>query len=118
MYTNMGAIERIEILSDGASAVYGSDAIGGVINVITRRDFNGAELTIGAGQVSVPADGGDRENGSAVFGASSDTTSIIGGVSWNKREIILSVTTRGYSQVHLCMVTTTSQQLTRKTIGV
>ena len=84
----MGAIERIEILSDGASAVYGSDAIGGVINVITRRDFNGAELTVGAGQVSVPADGGDRENGSAVFGASSDTTSIIGGVSWNKREII------------------------------
>ncbi|MCL4409528.1 MAG: TonB-dependent receptor, partial [Gammaproteobacteria bacterium] len=84
----MGAIERIEILSDGASAVYGSDAIGGVINVITRRDFNGAELTVGAGEVSVPADGGDRENGSAVFGASSDTTSVIGGVSWNKREII------------------------------
>lgn len=84
----MGAIERIEILSDGASAVYGSDAIGGVINVITRRDFNGAELTIGAGQVSVPRDGGDRENGSAVFGASSDTTSVIGGVSWNKRDII------------------------------
>src|SRR5690554_3819117 len=43
----MGAIERIEILSDGASAVYGSDAIGGVINVITRRDFNGVELSIG-----------------------------------------------------------------------
>ncbi|MCH8501471.1 MAG: TonB-dependent receptor [Aliidiomarina sp.] len=84
----MGAIERIEILSDGASAVYGSDAIGGVINVITRRDFNGAELTLGRGEVSVPSDGGDRENGSAVFGASSDTTSVIGGVSWNKREII------------------------------
>lgn len=84
----MGAIERIEILSDGASAVYGSDAIGGVINVITRRDFNGAELSIGAGEVSVPSDGGDRENGSLVFGSSSDTTSVIGGVSWNKREII------------------------------
>src|SRR5690554_5579540 len=84
----MGAIERIEILSDGASAVYGSDAIGGVINVITRRDFNGVELSIGKAQVSVPSNGGDRESGSLVFGSSSDTTSVLGGVSWNKRDII------------------------------
>lgn len=84
----MGAVERIEILSDGASAVYGSDAIGGVINVITRRDFNGVELSLGKGSVSVPEDGGDRENGSLVFGSSSNTTSVLGGVSWNKREII------------------------------
>lgn len=84
----LAAIERIEILSDGASAVYGSDAIGGVINVITRRDFNGVELSVGGGEISVPSEGGDRENGSLVFGASSDTTSIIGGVSWNKRDIV------------------------------
>ncbi|WP_333606515.1 TonB-dependent receptor plug domain-containing protein [Arsukibacterium sp.] len=84
----MAMVERIEILSDGASAVYGSDAIGGVINVITRRDFNGAELTVGAGRVSVPSDGGERENGSFVFGSANDTTRVIGGVSWNKRAII------------------------------
>jgi iron complex outermembrane receptor protein len=41
-----GAIERIEVLKDGASAVYGSDAIGGVINFITRRDYRGADLGI------------------------------------------------------------------------
>ncbi|PLW70800.1 TonB-dependent receptor [Pseudohalioglobus lutimaris] len=35
------AVERIEILKDGASAIYGSDAIAGVVNVITRRDFHG-----------------------------------------------------------------------------
>jgi iron complex outermembrane receptor protein len=35
-------IERIEVLKDGASAVYGSDAIAGVVNIITRRDFDGA----------------------------------------------------------------------------
>jgi iron complex outermembrane recepter protein len=35
------AIERIEILKDGASAIYGTDAVGGVINFITRRDFTG-----------------------------------------------------------------------------
>ncbi|MGP5155955.1 TonB-dependent receptor [Pseudoalteromonas prydzensis] len=84
----MAAVERIEILSDGASAVYGSDAIAGVINVITRKDFNGAEFRIGAGDVSLPNEGGDREEGSAVFGASSDNASVIGGVSWNNRDII------------------------------
>lgn len=84
----IGAIERVEILTDGASAIYGSDAIGGVINVITRRDFNGAELSLQKGSPSIPADGGDREAGSLVFGSSSDTTSLIGGVSWNKRDIV------------------------------
>jgi iron complex outermembrane recepter protein len=40
------AIERVEVLRDGASAVYGTDAVGGVINFITRTDYRGAELTI------------------------------------------------------------------------
>ena len=38
------AIERVEVLKDGASSIYGSDAIAGVVNVITRRRFEGAEL--------------------------------------------------------------------------
>ncbi len=38
------AIERVEILKDGASAIYGSDAVAGVANFITRRDFDGAEV--------------------------------------------------------------------------
>jgi iron complex outermembrane receptor protein len=38
------AIERVEILKDGASAIYGTDAIGGVINFIMRKDFRGVEL--------------------------------------------------------------------------
>jgi len=45
----MAMIERVEVLKDGASAVYGSDAIGGVVNVITRRDFDGAEASAYAG---------------------------------------------------------------------
>jgi iron complex outermembrane receptor protein len=46
------AIQRVEILLDGASALYGTDAIGGVINFITRRDFRGAEMSayVGASQ--------------------------------------------------------------------
>ena len=39
------AVERVEVLRDGASAIYGSDAIGGVINFIMRQDFTGAEAT-------------------------------------------------------------------------
>ncbi|WP_269792101.1 TonB-dependent receptor [Stenotrophomonas sp. Iso1] len=46
----MGAIERIEILKDGASAIYGSDAIAAVVNVITRKRFDGAEASVYVGQ--------------------------------------------------------------------
>jgi len=42
------AIERVEVLRDGASAVYGTDAIGGVINFITRNDYQGLSVTVGA----------------------------------------------------------------------
>ncbi|MEG0192798.1 MAG: TonB-dependent receptor plug domain-containing protein, partial [Stenotrophomonas sp.] len=38
------AVERIEVLKDGASAVYGSDAVAGVVNIITRQNFEGAEV--------------------------------------------------------------------------
>jgi len=84
----LGAIERIEILTDGASAIYGSDAIGGVVNVITRKDYNGAEISLQKGKPSIPTEGGEREAGNITFGASNDTTSILGGVSWNKRDIV------------------------------
>ncbi|MGK0372086.1 MAG: iron complex outermembrane receptor protein, partial [Glaciecola sp.] len=84
----IAAVERIEILSDGASAVYGSDAIAGVVNIILRKDFDGVELRLGASDVSTPEEGGDREEGSAVFGTTSEKGSIIGGVSWNSRDII------------------------------
>ena len=45
----LSAIERIEILKDGASAIYGSDAIAGVVNIILRRDYTGAEATLAGG---------------------------------------------------------------------
>ncbi len=41
----LAAVERIEVLKDGASAIYGTDAIGGVINFILRKDYTGAEIT-------------------------------------------------------------------------
>jgi iron complex outermembrane receptor protein len=48
----LAMIERVEVLKDGASAVYGSDAIGGVVNIITRSDFNGSEASIYTGGTS------------------------------------------------------------------
>ncbi len=43
-----GAIQRVEVLKDGASAIYGTDAIGGVINFITRKDYTGLDLNASA----------------------------------------------------------------------
>ncbi|MET3651773.1 TonB-dependent receptor plug domain-containing protein [Dyella japonica] len=46
----VSAIDRIEVLKDGGSSIYGSDAIAGVVNVITRSNFTGAEASAYAGQ--------------------------------------------------------------------
>lgn len=46
------AIERVEVLLDGASALYGSDAIGGVVNFVLRKDFEGAETRIRYGRTT------------------------------------------------------------------
>ena len=51
----LAAIDRVEVLQDGASGVYGSDAIGGVINFILRKDFKGVELS---GYYGEPTRGG------------------------------------------------------------
>jgi iron complex outermembrane receptor protein len=61
------AIDRVEILKDGASAVYGSDAIGGVINFITRSDYKGAEATAFYG-TPTRGGGGDQWQGSGTVG--------------------------------------------------
>jgi iron complex outermembrane recepter protein len=54
------AIERVEVLLDGASAIYGSDAIAGVINFIVRKDYRGAEVT---GYYSMPTRSAEGPNG-------------------------------------------------------
>ena len=62
----LAAIERIEVLKDGASAIYGTDAIGGVINFILRTDFQGGNVRASADVTQ--AGGGNIYSGSVVGG--------------------------------------------------
>jgi iron complex outermembrane recepter protein len=62
------AVDRVEILKDGASAIYGSDAVAGVINVILRKNYEGGSVGFNLG-TSYREDGTDRRlNGSYGFG--------------------------------------------------
>jgi outer membrane receptor protein involved in Fe transport len=82
------AIERIDVLTDGASAVYGSDAIAGVVNFILRKDYQGAELQLNYGISD--RDDGARKGATLVFGQTSDKGSIMAGLDYNKTDQILA----------------------------
>jgi outer membrane receptor protein involved in Fe transport len=81
-------IERIEVLTDGASAVYGSDAIAGVVNFILRSDYQGAEFRADYGISD--HDDGVRKGYHFTFGQTSDKGSIMAGVEYNKQDQILA----------------------------
>lgn len=85
----LAAVERVEILQDGASAIYGADAIGGVINIITRKDFDGASFTYGVGQPD-RSGGGDTREASLIVGGASGKTNFLLGASYNSREILFA----------------------------
>ncbi|WP_305805681.1 TonB-dependent receptor [Stenotrophomonas sp. YIM B06876] len=82
----LAAVERIEVLTDGASAIYGADAVGGVINIITRKDFEGAQVMLGKSDPKW----GRTDEGSILFGASGDRGRMIGGFSHNRRAMIFT----------------------------
>ena len=68
-------IERSEVLSGGASAIYGSDAIAGVVNIVTRKNFDGNRLSVRAG--TTEEGGGDNWNVEYTGGRTSDRWSAI-----------------------------------------
>nr|WP_298131670.1 TonB-dependent receptor [uncultured Pseudoxanthomonas sp.] len=82
------AVERIEVLKDGASAIYGSDAIAGVVNVILRTDFDGAEANAYYGQFS-QGDGG-RESYDITIGSSGDRFSAMFGAGYVKENPVMA----------------------------
>ena len=98
----LASIERVEIIYDGASAVYGADAIGGVINIITRKDYQGWSISA---ERDFGDAGGDNESFSVYHGRNweSGRFSITG--SYRKSEPINAPdsgwTTNDYSNVVL-----------------
>ncbi|HEY2624579.1 MAG TPA: TonB-dependent receptor, partial [Dyella sp.] len=78
------AIERIEVLPTGASATYGSDAIGGVVNFILRKNYQGATFTANVGQSD--RNDGEQSGYSFTFGQTSDKGSIMAGLNYNKQD--------------------------------
>ncbi|MGE8274289.1 TonB-dependent receptor plug domain-containing protein [Stenotrophomonas sp.] len=80
----MSAVERIEVLKDGASSIYGSDAIAAVVNVITRKNFDGGEANVYVGQYS---DGdGDTQQYSMTLGARGERGSLTLSAEYSKMD--------------------------------
>lgn len=91
----LSAIKRVDILKDGASATYGSDAIAGVINVVLKDDFDGVEISAKVGGTS--DGGGDEQNFSMLWGSGGDGVNHTFIVDYYKRgEIMYS--DRDYSK--------------------
>lgn len=82
----MAMIENVEILKDGASAIYGSDAIGGVVNFITKKNFDGTKVQVDYG---VAGEGdGERRGANATLGISGDRGNVIINAGWHRQDEI------------------------------
>lgn len=84
----MAAVERIEVLKDGAGAIYGADAIGGVVNVILRKDFEGLEIAVGKERPHYGGRGSELSEASVVGGISSDRGNITFAVDHTSRGLM------------------------------
>jgi len=84
----VSVVERVEVLKDGASAIYGTDAIAGVVNITTRDNYDGAEATVYVGE----NEEGDGKTALYDFtiGSSTDRASAVLNVSYVKQEPILA----------------------------
>ncbi|HEX7034451.1 MAG TPA: TonB-dependent receptor [Pseudomonadales bacterium] len=80
-----GVLERVEIMADGGSSLYGADAVGGIINFITRKDFDGVEVTGHFGVADPGYEAGDLN--------------LTAGTSWNRGSGLFSVSRRESSNL-------------------
>lgn len=84
----VAAIARIEVLKDGASAVYGADAVAGVVNIILKKDIEGGSFTVSYGDydngINAPI-----VRGSLAVGAKKDKTSVSVIADWYQRDEFL-----------------------------
>lgn len=81
----VSAIERVEVLFDGASAIYGSDALGGVINFILKKNWTGAETSV---RYLNGANGGDEQSISQTLGTSWTSGSVTFGIDHKRSDSV------------------------------
>jgi len=84
----VGIIDRIEVLEDGASSIYGSDAISGVVNIITKKDFDGLEISAYTGGYD-EGDGQTQEYNISL-GSAGERTSVFLNVGFSDQEEVLA----------------------------
>ena len=89
------AVERIEVLKDGASAIYGSDAIGGVVNIITRSNYEGAVGSVYFGEYG-QGDGATTV-GDFAMGFTGEKGSLTIGAEWGKEDKV-AASDRSFSE--------------------
>jgi iron complex outermembrane receptor protein len=87
----VAALERVEVLRDGASAIYGTDAIGGVINFITRRSVKGTTLTA---EAVIPKETGGKEKRANIISGAGDLDAdgwnVFGVIDYHKQDVLTS----------------------------
>lgn len=84
----MAAVERIDVLKDGASAIYGSDALGGVVNIITRKDFAGTQLNVS--QLVPELKGGQKQEVSIVNGQNFEKLNVVTVLQYRNNSTVYS----------------------------
>ncbi len=90
------AVESIEILTDGASTIYGADAVAGVVNIKLRKNYEGVEISTSYGNTTNKDSG--EFTASLLFGTMTEKTRIVGGMNYYHRNSIFNKD-RSYSQV-------------------
>jgi iron complex outermembrane receptor protein len=96
-------ISRIEVLKDGASALYGSEAVGGVVNIFMKDDFTGVE--VGARYGFTVESGVAERKAYAIAGVGNDTTHVVGGFQYYEIDPLFA-RERDYSKPALNLTTT------------
>ena len=95
-------IEKIEILKDGASSIYGSDAIAGVVNIILKKTLEGGTASVYVGQ-NEKGDG-ETTDASLTYGTSTDKASLMFGLSFSEQKAVFAkdreITSYSYGPNH------------------
>jgi len=91
------AIERVEVLTGGASAIYGADAIAGVVNIITRKNYDGNQLSVTGG--ATDEGGGGNYNLSLTSGRTGDNWSAVVALQFSEQQPVYGVQRKQFADL-------------------